>query len=110
VITLTGFFKTSGVDLLRSDVEAAIGPQPYDVRVDGLVVWFGDETEVVYDLAAEAETIRPRGVTGMPPADLPAPAKGAPEFRCRPVTWGQWVTAWERAASTERFQSGDGKD
>jgi hypothetical protein len=94
-LALIGFFKASGADLLQADVEAIFGAAPFDVTDDGLAFWVDDETEVVYDLYAEP-TVTPRVVVGKPPEVLPTPTADALEFRRRPVTWEQWVAAWEQ--------------
>jgi hypothetical protein len=105
-LAVVGFFKVSGTDLLRVDVESIFGPVPYDVTDAGLVAWLGDGAEVVYDLTAEP-VIEPRVAAGKPPDVLPAPAADDLLFRRRPVTWAGWVAAWERAAAAG--PSGDDK-
>jgi hypothetical protein len=95
-LALTGFYKVAGVDLLRSDIESALGrPWPYDVCDAGLVVWPDHDAEVLYDLNAEPEIV-PHVISGKPPEELPTVSADRLIFCCRPVPWVDWVTAWEQ--------------
>ena len=94
-LALDGFYKVGGTDLRCSDIESVIGSgTPYDLSDAGLVVWPDDESEVVYNLAAQP-TIAPRVNRGRPTA-LPGVPAAALVFRRRPVPWAAWVAAWER--------------
>ncbi len=98
-LALTGFYKKAGVDLVREQIEACLGPEcpPYDIADQGLVVWPGKgyETEVVYDLGAGA-VLQPRVVEGRPNAALPTLAADQLFSSRRAVAWQDWVAAWER--------------
>lgn len=96
-LALTGFEKVSGVDLLRADVALTFGDVPYDIAENGLVVWFSDG-EVGYDLTTEP-TAEPRVRAGKSPDDLPLPAADDLVFRRRPITWDEWVSAWQQVST-----------
>jgi hypothetical protein len=99
-LALFGFYKVGGTDLRCSDIESVIGPEtPFDLSDAGLVVWPGDESEVVYNLAAQP-TIAPRVVGGHPIA-LPTVPAADLVFRRRPALWAAWVTAWERMTNSD---------
>ena len=53
-IALAGFYKLAAVDLVREQLVAVLGPSPYDISDEGLIVWPGDSyaTELLYDLRA----------------------------------------------------------
>src|SRR5262249_30060945 len=69
-IALAGFYKRSGVDLVREQLEHAIAgdepPPPYDISDEGLVVWpgHGYQTEAIYDLRAAQPVPAMRGTPG----------------------------------------------
>ena len=104
-IALAGFYKRSGVDLVREQLEQAIAgdaePPPYDISGDGLVVWpgHGYQTEAVYNLHARQPVAVMRG----------APWSGAPPilagrhavYRREPLRWSAWTTVWEQLARGE---------
>ena len=105
-IALAGFYKLSGVELLREQLEHALKPDdaptpPYDIADEGLVVWPGDgfETEAIYDLTA---------------AKLVPVTRGAPYtgqlfdlggrhalFGREPLYWSVWATTWQQIARGE---------
>jgi hypothetical protein len=102
-IALTGFYKRSGVDLVREQIEHVLtegrGDVPaYDVADEGLLVWPGPgfDTEIVYDLEAAEPVAVVRG--GAPAAAPPAFAGAGALFGREPVTWAAWEATWELVA------------
>lgn len=105
-IALAGFYKLSGVDILREQLSAALKPDegptpPYDIADEGLVVWPGDgfETEAIYDLDATKLTPIMRGApyTG-PLFDL---GGRHALFGREPLYWSVWATTWQQIARGE---------
>ena len=107
VIALAGFYKLSGVELLREQLEHALKPDdqpapPYDIADEGLIVWPGDgfETEAIYDLHAVKLTPVVRG----------APYSGQlfdlggrhALFGREPLYWSVWSTTWQQIARGEK--------
>ena len=104
-IALAGFYKRSGVDLVREQLEHALAgdaePPPYDISDDGLVVWPGRgyQTEVLYDLRSPRLAPVLRGAPWA--GELPLLA-GRHALYCRePLLWTTWATAWEQLARGE---------
>ncbi len=102
-IALAGFYKLSGVDLVREQLEDVLtrGGLPgvaYDLSDDGLVVWPGPgfECELVYDLRADQLAARVRGpaYAGTPPSFVDQHAR----FGHEPIKWTVWSTTWEHLA------------
>ncbi|MBA3461436.1 MAG: hypothetical protein H0T46_15845 [Deltaproteobacteria bacterium] len=106
-IALAGFYKLSGIDLLREQLEHALASDdapapPYDIADEGLVVWPGDgfATEAIYDLTSEKLTPVLRG----------APYHGAlfdlggrhALFGREPLYWSVWSTTWQQIARGEQ--------
>ncbi|MDX2087631.1 MAG: hypothetical protein SFX73_07265 [Kofleriaceae bacterium] len=105
-IALAGFYKLSGVDLVREQLEKALrdGDQPappYDVADEGLVVWPGQgfETEAIYDLRANKLTPVVRGAR----YDGPLFDLGGRHalFGREPLFWSVWSTTWQQIARGE---------
>lgn len=105
-IALAGFYKRSGVDLVREQLEYVLAgegpPPPYDISDDGLVVWPGRgyQTEAVYDLRAPFPTAKLRGApwTG----ELPALAGRHALYFREPLSWQIWTNVWEQLARGEQ--------
>ncbi|MBK9033706.1 MAG: hypothetical protein IPL61_20980 [Myxococcales bacterium] len=102
-IALAGFYKLSGIDLVREQLEAVLadGGLPgvaYDLADDRLVVWPGAkfEVELVYDLTAPGQ---PAAVYG-PTWSHDAPKLGGHHalFGREPIATEAWATTWERLA------------
>ncbi|MCE9571586.1 MAG: hypothetical protein K8W52_00370 [Deltaproteobacteria bacterium] len=103
LIALAGFYKLSGVDLVREQLEqvladgAATAP-PYDVSDEGLIVWPGTgyDVEVIYDLHAKHPTAVTRGAPWdghlVPLGDRQA------RFGRESLTWAMWATTWQELA------------
>ncbi len=106
-IALAGFYKLSGVELLREQLEHALKPDdapapPYDIADEGLIVWPGDgfETEAIYDLHAQRSIPIMRG----------APYSGQmfdlggrhALFGREPLYWSVWATTWQQIARGEQ--------
>lgn len=102
-VALAGFYKLSGVDVVREQIEDAlvrgglVAPA-YDFASDGLVVWPGPgfDVELVYDLRAAdlTPTVRGPDFAGPPPALAGQHAL----FGKEPIRWTAWATTWERLA------------
>jgi hypothetical protein len=85
---LIGFYRVSGADLVRQQIEAqAPTPTPvYEVADGKLVLWPGGSAApaVRYDLAGDASWA----------------------FRESPVPWDEWVRTWEADAAGHGHRSG----
>jgi hypothetical protein len=118
---LAGLYKSAGVDVVRQQIEAALGEQAsrlpeaatlgnppsagilpewnglYDIDGRGLIVWPDStlEVEAVYDLRPEGapEPVIVRGRCGhaLPPLD-----RALAVFGQTPVLWRQWVEIWQK--------------
>jgi hypothetical protein len=105
-IALAGFYKRSGVDLVREQLEHVLAgdgpPPPYDISDHGLVVWPGRgyQTEAVYDLRAPFPTAKLRGApwTG----ELPTLAGHHALYFREPLSWQIWTNVWEQLARGEQ--------
>ena len=102
-IALAGFYKLSGVDLIREQLEhvlrgSAASAPPYDIADEGIVVWPAKryDTELVYDLHTRRATPSVRGASydGATP-DLVA---GHAVFARERLYWSVWTTAWQEIA------------
>lgn len=111
---LAGLYKLAGVDLVREQIEAALGDRlPYDIADEGLLVWPGQgyQTEIVYELDADAGDALQPIVRGAPPPN-PPPELDAKQifFQRQSVTWRAWLGAWTTAlpslAPTPRLLQG----
>ncbi|HEU4614952.1 MAG TPA: hypothetical protein VFS15_22825, partial [Kofleriaceae bacterium] len=98
---LAGFYKLSGVALVREQLERALRdgdrpPAPYDIADHGLVVWPDGnfETELIYDLRARRliPTVRGRIYEGVFD-DLD---RRHARFGREPLYWSVWATTWQR--------------
>ncbi|MBL0214393.1 MAG: hypothetical protein IPQ07_10950 [Myxococcales bacterium] len=106
VIALAGFYKLSGVELLREQLEHALKPDdqetpPYDIADEGLVVWPGEgfETEAIYDLNAAKLTPIVRGAPyGGQLFDL---GGRHALFGREPLYWSVWSTTWQQISRGE---------
>jgi hypothetical protein len=104
-IALAGFYKRSGVDVVREQLEQVLAgddpPPPYDLADEGLIVWpnRGYQTEAVYDLRAPYPTPKLRGEpwTG----ELPPLAGYHALYGRERVTWSAWTAVWEQLARGE---------
>jgi hypothetical protein len=95
---IAGLYKLAGVDLVREQIEAALGGcPPYDIADEGLIVWpgAGYRTEVIYELDPdERGTIAPT-IRGEPLAEPPPKLDPAKLFYGRQrITWRAWLSAW----------------
>jgi hypothetical protein len=105
-IALAGFYKLSGTDIIREQIEhalrgAARTAPPYDISDEGLVVWPGPgyETEIVYDLHTSRLKPTVRGAK---------PEAGTLDLRSRhamfgreQIYWSIWSTTWQQIAKGE---------
>ncbi len=102
-IALTGFYKLSGVELVREQLETALqgdgsAPPPYDIADEGLLVWPAGayDCEAVYDLRGKKLLPTMRGEKfdgGLPDLD-----KRHALFGREPLYWTVWSTAWQQIA------------
>lgn len=94
---LRGFYKLSAVDIVRDDVDTALGvvPVAWELRPKQLVVSqpATGEPQASYALYEQVMTPRPIGYNNM--ADLPELARERILFRERQFTRDQWVAIWE---------------
>jgi hypothetical protein len=105
-IALAGFYRRSGVDVVRDQLEHALAGDdevpPYDISDEGLIVWPGDgyQTEAVYDLRAAYPAPHMRGApwSGELP---PLTGRHALYFR-EALAWSAWTNAWEQLARGEQ--------
>src|SRR5690606_22840221 len=107
---LAGFYQLSGVDVVREQVEAALGPTNYDIADEGLIVWPDQDyrTEIVYHLGERSKLA---GLAGpmIEPQVRGAPLETAPPaldervvlYRHQAIPWSTWVDAWEAANREE---------
>jgi hypothetical protein len=105
-IALSGFYKLSGVDLVREQLEKALegdagAPPPYDISDEGLLIWPAGayDTEVVYDLHKSKLVPKVRGHKS--DVDLPDLDKRHARFGREPLYWSVWSTAWQQIARGE---------
>lgn len=105
-IAIAGFYRRSGVDLVREQLEHALAgddePPPYDISDEGLVVWpgHGYQTEAVYDLRAAFPVPRMRGATWS--GELPPLAGHHALYFREALAWSAWTSAWEQLARGEQ--------
>ncbi len=105
-IALAGFYKLSGVELVREQIEHVLGadgkaPPPYDIADEGIVVWpgHGYDSELVYNLRSKS----------LVPTERGSPFDGAvPDLDGRhalfgrdSLYWSVWQTAWQQIARGE---------
>ncbi|MEN6449776.1 MAG: hypothetical protein ABFC96_04715 [Thermoguttaceae bacterium] len=99
---LVGLYKTSGIELIRQQLEAEFSPPcpPYDLTAEGLVVWPDEResVEVLYDLR-EGPWIAPQSVRGLARRRLPTIERRRILFTETIVAWDRWVAIWEQDAA-----------
>ncbi len=95
---LAGFYKLSGVDLVREQIEAQLGPgrHAYDVMDSGLVVWTDSlfQTEVIVDLRGNPPVSSDRS----PPVlsgQQSSSGTNMMVYSQVPLDWTCWVEVWE---------------
>jgi hypothetical protein len=98
-IALAGFYKLAGVDVVREQVEVALGKAPYDVADEGMVVWPGAayESEVVYDLRSDKLLPIVRGATLQ--VKPPVLAGRHAVYGKEPLKWATWEATWQTLAA-----------
>jgi len=96
--TLAGFYKISGVDLVREQLEACFsnGLPPYDINANGMTVWpSGDfRAEVQYNLN-RWPTITPFPQSTARKYGLPELESDRMIFARTDITWNHWVSLWQ---------------
>lgn len=97
VTALTGLYKSTGVDLVRQQVESRFPPPMpwYEVSADGLVLWpeRDEDVEVLYDLH-EGLWIAPRSIRGLARRVLPTIERQRLVFGDIAISWDDWVGIW----------------
>ena len=100
-IALGGFYKLSGIDLVREQLEEAFDAElsqvpPYDISDEGLRVWPGPgyDTEIVYDLRAPTVSVSIHG--GPLEGRVPELVGRDALFGRDPIPWTMWSATWER--------------
>jgi hypothetical protein len=97
---LAGLYKLAGVDLVREQLRANLPPDVlrYDVVNWDLVVWLDcrPPEALRYDLGTGRDQLRPRPLEGRRAVDAPELDARAVVFAAVPLTWEQWVEAWQR--------------
>ena len=105
-IALAGFYKLSGVAIVREQLEDALREEgkaspPYDIADDGLVVWPDGnfDVELVYDLknlhaAKLLPTVR-AGSASYRGALIDLAGRHA-MFGREPLYWSVWSTTWQQ--------------
>jgi hypothetical protein len=95
---LVGFYKLSGVDMVREQIAASFAPRriPYDVMEDGLVVWPDGEyaEEAVYNLWHH-QVIRPYPRSVSRNYLLPTLKTESLLFVETPLPWDVWAARWD---------------
>ncbi|WP_394826097.1 hypothetical protein [Pendulispora albinea] len=102
---LAGFYHFAGVDLVREQIRAALGPTHYDIADEGLVIWpeeTGYRSEVIYPLrGAHGGALLMPYVRGVRLAEPPRPIDANRIlFRRQSIAWADWVEAWNAAERT----------
>ncbi len=93
---LAGFYKLAGVELVREQVEQALGgPAAYDVCDGCLNVWPVAESPDEAQYPLSGELLRPRVVVGEP--NLPPLPADQLLFWRNELSWSDWVAQWEGA-------------
>ncbi|HEX7840675.1 MAG TPA: hypothetical protein VF469_24525, partial [Kofleriaceae bacterium] len=101
-IALAGFYKRSGVELVREQLEHALAgdgdPPPYDISDEGLMVWPGNgyQTEAIYNLRSLRPSPTLRGAPWS--GELPVLTGRHALYFCEPLPWALWTTVWEQLA------------
>ena len=97
-VALAGLYKRAGVDLVREQIAASLGPGavPYHITAAGLRVERG-VWETVIDL---------RNGQAMPLGRQPDISAGSLLFKNVPITWDQWVRWWEDAKDDAPLSGG----
>jgi hypothetical protein len=101
-LALAGFYKRAGVDLVREQLEQVIAaadePLPYDISVEGLIVWpgHGYQTEAIYDLRAPHPMPRLRGAPWG--GELPSLVGRHALYLHEVISWALWTNVWAELA------------
>ena len=96
--TLAGFYKISGVDLVREQLEAcfAKGLPPYDVTANSITLWpSGDFRAVVHYNLNRWPTIVPFPQSTARKYGLPELEADRLIFAKSPITWTHWASLWQ---------------
>ena len=94
---LVGLYKAGGADLVRQQIAAACAPAPppYELTVQGLVVWPDAPTPTKCLRAGQQPEVEPQVLSGVPRRWPPVLDRTQLVFRDIEVAWQQWIAAWE---------------
>ncbi|MBW3540811.1 MAG: hypothetical protein KY476_11110 [Planctomycetes bacterium] len=105
-VALAGFYRMATVDLIREQLEQEFGPAPppYDITDRGLVVWPGDDYQVVvrYDLD-QRPILRPRPPATARTHHLPPLDARQALFCEHEIAWRDWVAVWQAERDGQRL-------
>ena len=98
-MALAGFYKKSGVDLIREEVRSQLGAfHSYDISDEGLIVWPGHDYQVEAVYAFEQWAPEFKGVFregGQATMDLPVLNGDTLLFSRQSLPYRQWVEMWD---------------
>ena len=104
LVALAGFYRLTGVDLVREQIRECFEPPmpPYDIRSSGMVVWPDSryEAEASYDLRKRPR-IYPAPWSVAHRFNLPVVTRKSLVFAETPVLWDEWVTWWSDPESAK---------
>jgi hypothetical protein len=105
-ISLAGFYKLSGVEIVREQIEHVLQGDtktllPYDIADEGLLVWPNHtyDSEAVYNL--RSSKLKPAVRGSRFEGNLPDLAGRHALFVREPLYWSVWSTAWQQIARGE---------
>jgi hypothetical protein len=103
---LVGFYRISGVDLVRGQIAACLGEtaRPYEITDAGLDLLpkSASDAEVIYDLDEFPEIV-PRIEGTLIAANCPPVNAKSLVFADTRTLWTDWVAAWSREDAGEPF-------
>jgi len=109
-LALNGFYRASGVDLVREQVEQVLGPNGphYDIGHAGLTLWPGPlpEATVRYDLTAD-DDLHPVVSDPEIAGRFPVLRAGQLLLSRRGLPWARWTAAWHAAHAGLPFEPVD---
>lgn len=92
---LAYLYRRAGVDVTREQVRAELPPgAQFDVSPTGLLVQYGSDAPVLYDLFEPGSELRPLTPVGRRPATAPALDARRVMFRRVELTWAEWEAVW----------------
>lgn len=98
IAAIAGFYKISGVDLVREQIASCFQPDvpPYDVTEWGLTVWPGNDFQhIVHYHLDRRSTIRPVPASVGRKFHLPSLEPERLKFGVSDISWSHWVSIWQ---------------